>query len=216
MTTRQQVGLRKTHSSMHQRGVERRQALLQAARELLEEQEIENVGFRDIASRARVPEGSAYHFYANRYDLFTALATELSEDFIKAHRRPVPATRLRCWRDLAEHLVDVGASIYRSSAPARQLLIGAKTPAEVKQADRINDRRVGEVMYEVFAKHFAIPDSAEMRSAFYYFIEITDLLFMLSLIENNRITSKMVAEAKRAGIAYLGTYFPTAPKRRMQ
>ena len=213
MSNRQQIGLRKTHSAMHQRGVERRQALLQAARELLEEREIEDVSFRQIAKRAGVPEGSAYHFYANRFDLFSALAAELSEDFIKAHRKAVPASKLKSWQDLAGHLVDVGARIYKSSAPARQLLIGAKTPAEVKQADRINDRQVSEVMFEVFTRHFVIPDSAEMRAAFYYFIEITDLMFMLSLIENNKITSKMIAEAKRAGIAYLGTYFQKAPRR---
>jgi AcrR family transcriptional regulator len=199
---------------MHQRGVERRQALLQAARELLEEHDIEAVSFRDIASRAGVPEGSAYHFYANRFDLFSALATELSEEFIKAHRKPVPESRLTSWQALAEHLVDVGARIYKSSAPARQLLIGAKTPAEVKQADRINDRQVGEVMHEVFSRYFDISDTPEMRAAFYYFIEITDLLFMLSMLEHDKITPRMTAEAKRAGVSYLGAYFSQPPKRK--
>ncbi len=212
MSKRQQIGLRKSHSAMHQRGVERRAALLQAARELLEEREIEDISFRDIASHAGVPEGSAYHFYANRFDLFTALAAELSEDFIKAHRKPVPPSKRASWKDLAEHLVDVGARIYAASAPARQLLIGVKTPPEVKQADRINDLQVGEVMYEVFAKYFAIPDNDEMRAAFYYFIEITDLMFMLSLMEHGKITPAMTAEAKRAGVAYLGSYFQIAPR----
>jgi AcrR family transcriptional regulator len=214
MSTRQQIGLRKSHTAMHQRGVERRTALLQAARELLEEREIEDVSFRDIASRAGVPEGSAYHFYANRFDLFTALAAELSEDFIKAHRRAVPVSKRSDWKELAEHLVDVGARIYASSAPARQLLIGAKTPPEVKQADRINDRRVGDVMYEVFSKYFVIPDNDGMRAAFYFFIEITDLMFMLSLMEHGKITRAMTVEAKRAGLGYLGSYFLTPPKRK--
>jgi AcrR family transcriptional regulator len=213
VSTRQQIGLRKSHSTMHQRGVERRQALLQAARELLEVHDIEAVSFRDIAARAGVPEGSAYHFYANRFDLFSALAAELSEEFIKAHRKPVPAAKLKSWQTLAEHLVDVGARIYKASAPARQLLIGAKTPAEVKQADRMNDQQVSAVMYEVFSRYFVIPDTAEMRAAFYYFIEITDLMFMLSLIENDKITRAMTAEAKRAGVSYLGSYFLKPPDR---
>jgi hypothetical protein len=45
-----------------------------------------------------------------------------------------------------------------------------------------------------------------MRNAFYYFIEITDLIFTLSVIEHGAITPAMLAEAKRAGIGYLGTY----------
>ena len=31
-------------------------------------------------------------------------------------------------------------------------------------------------MYDVFAEHFELPESDEMRNALYYFIEITDLI----------------------------------------
>ncbi len=61
-------------------------------------------------------------------------------------------------------------------------------------------------MYEVFAEHFEVPESDDMRNAFYYFIEITDLIFTLSVIEHGEITPTMLEEAKRAGIGYLGTY----------
>ena len=45
-----------------------------------------------------------------------------------------------------------------------------------------------------------------MRNAFYYFIEITDLIFSLSIVEHGKITPGMLEEAKRAGVAYLETY----------
>ena len=35
---------------------------------------------------------------------------------------------------------------------------------------------------------------------------ITDLLFTISVIEHGEITPRMLAEAKRAGTGYLGTY----------
>jgi AcrR family transcriptional regulator len=206
MTSRQQVGVRKSHTAMHKRGIERRRQLLQAAYDLLCEREIENVSFRDIAARAGVPEGSAYHFYANRFDLFTALAADLSERFISAHQRAVPAPSRRNWQDLAAYMVEVGAGVYADNPPARALLIGGKTPPEVKQADRINDRQVGDVMFEVFARYFVLPDTAELRAAFYYFIEITDLIFMLSVIEHGEITPAMLEEARRAGTGYLAYY----------
>lgn len=206
MPPRQQIGLRKTHTGVQERGVERRQKLLQAAYDLLCERDIEEVTFRDIAARAGVPEGSAYHFYANRFDLFTALANDLSELFVVAHQRQVPAARRRTWQDLAAYLVEVGARVYAANPPARQLLIGGKTPPEVKQADRMNDRKVGELMFDSFARYFDVPDTPELHAAFYYFIEITDLIFMISVIENGKITPPMLAEAKRAGTGYLGTY----------
>ncbi len=185
---------------------ERRKLLLKAAYGLLCTHPVEDISFRDIADEAGVPEGSAYHFFANRFDLFSALAEELSEQFIEAHRCKVPPSRRKTWQALAEHLVDVGAGVYAENPPARQLLIGGKTPPEVKQADRLNDRAVGHVMYEVFAEYFELPDTDEIRNAFYYFIEITDLLFTLSVIEHGEITPAMLAEAKRAGIGYLSTY----------
>jgi len=206
VSNRQKIGLRKAPSATRKRGRERRKLLLKATYELLCVRPVEDVSFRDIADKAGIPEGSAYHFFANRFDVFSALTKELSDQFIEAHRRKVQPSQRRSWQALAEHLVDVGAKVYAKNPPARQLLIGGKTPPEVKQADRINDRAVGNVMYEVFAEHFELPDSDEMRSAFYYFIEITDLIFTLSVIENGEITPAMLAEAKRAGIGYLGTY----------
>jgi AcrR family transcriptional regulator len=206
MSNRQKIGLRKAPSPTRKRGRERRKLLLKAAYDLLCVRPIEDISFRDIADEAGVPEGSAYHFFANRFDVFSALAEELSDQFIEAHRRKVPASQRKSWRALAEHLVDVGAKVYAASPPARQLLIGGKTPPEVKQADRINDRAVGNVMYEVFAEHFELPETDAMRKAFYYFIEITDLIFTLSVIEHGEITGEMLAEAKRAGTGYLGTY----------
>jgi len=206
MSNRQKIGLRKAPTVTRRPGRERRQRLLRAAYDLLCEYPVEDISFLDIAKRADVPEGSAYHFFANRFDIFSALAKSLSDLFITAHQVPVPRSRLKNWKSLAGHLVDVGAKLYAENPPARQLLIGGKTPPEVKQADRINDRAVGNVMYDVFASHFDIPDTNRMRDAFYYFIEITDLIFTLSVIENGAITPNMLDEAKRAGAAYLGTY----------
>ena len=206
MSNRQKIGLRKEPVVTRAPGRKRRSALLDATYDLLCEKEIEDISFRDIARHADVPEGSAYHFFANRFDIFSALGKVLSEQFAEAHEKPVPPSRRKTWQQLAGHLVDVGATVYAKNPPARQLLIGGKTPPEVKQADRINDRVVGDAMHRSFSRYFDISDTDEMRNAFYYFIEITDLLFTLSIIEFGKITPAMLAEAKRAGVAYLETY----------
>jgi AcrR family transcriptional regulator len=206
MSNRQKIGLRKEPVVSRAPGRKRRKALLDATYDLLCEIDIEEISFRDIAARAKIPEGSAYHFFANRFDVFAALGKDLSDQFVKAHAKPVPPSRRRTWKQLAGHLVDVGAAVYARSPPARQLLIGGKTPPQVKQADRINDRAVGEAMHQSFSRYYDIPDTEAMRNAFYYFIEITDMMFTLSIIEHGEITPGMLAEAKRAGVAYLETY----------
>jgi AcrR family transcriptional regulator len=207
MSNRQRIGLRKKEPPVTRApGRKRRQALLDAAYELLCSKEIEDISFRDIAKCADVPEGSAYHFFANRFDVFSALAHTLNTEFMRAHEKPVPPSKRKTRSQLVEYMVDVGARIYAKNPPARQLFIGGKTPHEVKQADRINDRDVGDAMHESFSRYFDIPDTDEMRDAFYYFIEITDLFFTLSIVEHGKITPAMLAEAKRAGVAYLETY----------
>ena len=206
MSQRQKIGLRKTHASMHKRGVERRRLLLQAAYDLLCERDIEDISFRDIAQRASVPEGSAYHFYANRFDLFTALAGDLSALFLAAHKRPIPKTSLQDWRSLAEHFIDTGVRVYRENPPARQLLIGSKTPPQVKLTDRLNDREVARVMAEMFSEYFTAPEHDDLETVFYYFIEITDLVFSLSVVEHGEITDGMIRQARFAGVGYLANF----------
>jgi AcrR family transcriptional regulator len=207
MSQRQKIGLRKTHSSMHKRGVVRRKKLLKAAYDLLCEHEIGDISFRDIAERAEVPEGSAYHFYANRFDVFSTLAGELSAVFVAEHRRPVPRESLGSWHKLAEHFLESGVRVYRNNPPARELLIGGKTPPEVKLADRVNDREVAQVMSDIFSTHFSVQDEVDLNSVFYHFIEITDLILTLSVIEHGEITDAMIQEARFAGIGYLANYF---------
>ena len=207
MSQRQKIGLRKTHSSMHKRGVERRRQLLQAAYALLCERDIEDISFRDIARRAGVPEGSAYHFYANRFDLFTALAGDMSELFVAAHKRPIPASCNSDWRRLAKHFISTGVNVYRNTPPARQLLIGGKTPPQVKLTDRLNDREVARVMARIFTEYFSALKETDLETVFYYFIEITDLVFSLSVIEHGEITDEMIQQAQFAGIGYLANFF---------
>ena len=182
MSQRQKIGLRKTHSSMHKRGVERRSHLLKAAYDLLCERDIEEISFRDIALRAGVPEGSAYHFYANRFDLFTALAGDMSELFVAAHKRPIPASCKSDWRTLAEHFISIGVDVYRSNPPARQLLIGVKTPPQVKLTDRLNDREIARVMACIFTEHFGTVNYSDLEAVYYYFLDLTDLISSLSVI----------------------------------
>ena len=207
MSQRQKIGLRKTHSSMHKRGVERRSHLLRAAYDLLCERDIEDISFRDIAQRARIPEGSAYHFYANRFDLFTVLAGDMSELFVAAHKRPIPENCKSDWRTLAEHFISIGVDVYRSNPPARQLLIGGKTPPQVKLTDRLNDREIARVMAWIFTELLDTPKETDLEAVFYYFIEITGLIFSLSLIEYVEIADKMFQQAQFAGIGYLANFF---------
>ena len=61
------------------RALATRRAILNAAHALLETHEPEDIGTVQIAERAGVPVGSIYRYYANRSDIFRALAQEAME-----------------------------------------------------------------------------------------------------------------------------------------
>ena len=64
------IGNRKR--SWHVRGIERRRLLLQSARALLAERDLDQVSLADVAAKAEVPKSSAYHFYADIEALYAA------------------------------------------------------------------------------------------------------------------------------------------------
>lgn len=208
MAPKQTVGLRKQNTGVRKRGKERREQLIQAAYDLLCEYPVEEIAFIDIAKKASIPEGSAYHFFSNKYDVFAALARELSDKFVEMQARPYRKKQILTWQNIVEQMVMRGARLYHEHPPAMQLFIGGKTPPEIKMLDRHNDRNVAAAIEKTFSDHFHLPDPPENRDMFYILIEIVDLIFSLSILEHGELTDSMIEEAKRTGKAYLGIYLP--------
>ena len=105
MVPRETVGLRKENAGVRKRGKARREQLLKAAYDLLCEQPVEDIAFIAIANRASIPEGSAYHFFSNKFDVFAALAEQLSNKFIEAHKQFFKPGQIKTWQDLADQFV---------------------------------------------------------------------------------------------------------------
>lgn len=206
--SRQVVGKRRQRKRVQERGNARRRLMLEAAEELLESMPIEELSFKAVSTKAGVPEGSAYHFFANRYDLLTALASQLAGRFRKAYGKPVSQHRIRSWHDLVDVLVDRAVAVYRQSPAAMKIWLSGRTPAQVRLADHVSDEKVSTEIHELFNEHFVLPDLPQDYDVFFYLLELADVPLSLSIIENGRLTRQSIEEAKRVGIGYLGTYFP--------
>jgi AcrR family transcriptional regulator len=211
---RQVVGKQRHRKKVQARGEVRRRMLLDAARELLFEVPVEELTFGQIATKAGVPEGSAYHFYANKYDVLSSLAKELNVQFLEAYQEPIEELQVHTWNDLADLITDRSAEIYAVDLAAVQIFLGGKTPPEVGMVDRTNVRALSTVLLELFDRFFVLPEVPNIHNVFFYYVQLTDLMLSLSVIENGEITPDMLEESKRAGKAYLGTYLPPVLSRR--
>jgi len=199
------LGTRK--STLRTRGIARRKVLLESARALLEERELDEISLGDVAARAGVPKGSAYHFYDDIRDLYAALLAETEEELLAAQRLPIKEP-IRRWPDVVRVLIRRGVAFYDGNRASRQLQIGPNTPPELKLRDRRSDVILGAIYQEQLETFFELPPIPNLPQIFFRAVEIADLMFCLSVLETNAITREMSDEAARAAIAYLGTYLP--------
>ena len=205
---RQVVGKRRTHNRVQKRGNTRRKLLLDAAEKMLKSLPIEELSFKQVSAEAGVPEGSAYHFFANRYDLLTALAARLAHRFGGRYREPVARKAVGNWTDLVDILVERGVALYRENPAAMKIWLSGRTPAQVRLADHLSEEKVSSDLQELFELYFVLPKLPKDYDIFFYFLELTDVPLSLSVIERGEISQQAVDEAKRVGRGYLGTYLP--------
>jgi AcrR family transcriptional regulator len=210
---RQIVGKRRQHRHVQQRGTERRRLLLSAAETLLATVPVEELSFKRISEVAGVPEGSAYHFFANKYDLLTALAADLAERFAVAFQAPFASASIESWHDLSDLIVERAVEMYGSSPAATKIWLGGRTPPEIKLADRIANKSVSNVLQQLFEREFVLPDLPRDRDVFFHYMELADVILSLSVIQFGEITPVMLEEAQRAGRSYLSSYLPAVLER---
>lgn len=205
---RQVVGKRRQHQHVQERGNTRRKQLLDAAEALLKTTPVEELAFKQISDKAGVPEGSAYHFFANRYDLLAALANQIAEEFGASFRGAIQGKRFTTWSELADALVDRAVKLYKSHPAATQIWLSGRTPAQVRLADHVSDAAISNVIHDIFDETFVLPEMPSGYDPFFFFLELCDVPLSLSVIEHGKITDEMIEEAKRAGKGYLSTYLP--------
>lgn len=193
---------------MQARGKARREKLVSAAAELLDEQGFEEVSLADIAKRAQIPTASAYHFYPNANAVFAAVAQQFGESLEEALSAPYSGPSTDSWQAILREAIDRAVKIYRDKPAYRQLIISGKAPAEIKLSDRSHDEQVGQILIDAVSQHFVVPEFPRMQEIFFYATEIADLMFTLSMIKHDNITDEMVEEAKRSIVSYLRTYLP--------
>jgi AcrR family transcriptional regulator len=194
-------------STLRKNGIARRQQLLQAAQTLLESHDLDRLSLGDIAAAARIPKGSAYHFYADIKDLYANLLSTLEEELLAVLDAPI-REKVKDWQHVVAILNDRGVAFYAGSRASMQLQIGPKVPADLKLHDRQNDAAVSRIYERHIESFFVLPQLPQRSTVFFRAVEIADLMFSLSVLEHGKITADMAEEATRAMCAYLRCYVP--------
>ena len=189
------------------RGLIRRQQLLDSARELLNQFDIDKITLSDVAANAGIPKTSAYHFYDDINAAYSELARQLAGELKLELEKPVPPQNH--WEDLVALLYERGTVYLRGSRAATQLLLGPKTPLEIKHSDRSHDRELSRSIISLLCSPSSLYLSSQIARAYFSrSLEIVDLFLGLSVLEAGELQPTATAEAIRAALAYLNLYIP--------
>lgn len=196
---------RRTRSTQA-RGRARRAELLVAARSMLGEQALNQIGMVAIADRAGIPASSAYHLFDDIGDLWRELARTIAAAQA-AEDLDLPQTD--DWQRLVSLSLEHHQRAFNADPAARQLMLGAHTPPEIKHAACKEDFRFGTALWTAVRSQFVLPELADSRELFFKALLISDMFFTLSVADHDRVSDAALAEAKLATIAYLALYLPT-------
>ena len=208
--------MRRSQRASHRApGIARRKRLISAARALLAHRDLDQISLADVARAARIPKGSAYHYYDDILDLYVQLIGVFGEEMLEDVRRPLKGHSPGSWVDIVAALVRRGADYFNDHRAARQLLISPKTPPELKLKDRQSDKRIAKLFEEHIEARFVLPRGSGRTATFFRAVEIADLMFSLSMLEHGSITPQMTEEAIRAVTGYLKAHLPASLPRHL-
>lgn len=188
-------------------GQVRFQKLLDALDTLLRDNNVQEVGLYQIAEQAGVPSASVYHFFPSKEAAFLALANVHHQALQELSSRPLPA-RPTSWQDFCRKKVTAAARYHNDHPAALRLFLGANISVEIKTADMSQYLRLADSRARLLDHYFHMPFIPDWNRRLAAYFSVIDGVFALSYSQHGSILDDYIAEAQRAGIAYLRCYLP--------
>jgi len=189
------------------RGDDRRERLLRAAGELIEKHPLPELTYAGICRRARVPVGSAHHFYPDLDAIFRALLDKHQADKDRLLFKPMPRRHRHSWQRVVACLIDRAVRYHRAHPVAAKIALGGHTPPHIRLLVRDADRARAGLSLHLLGELFVVPRAADEERAAFLATEIVDTALTLSMLETGRISASYVRLAKAAAIGFLSMRF---------
>ena len=190
------------------RGQAKFDKILDAAHTLIEEEGVDEFSLADVAKKAGVATGSAYHFFPSLEAIFIALVERYDKSFTEIVSKPVDRASVDTWQDMLGLHFENARDFINSNPPALILLIGPGRSWQSKQVDTIGDSNIANAMVENFERIFELPDHPPPVQLVHLGIRILEGLWELSVQQHGHVTEQYSRETTRAVIAYMRLYWP--------
>lgn len=181
--------------------------LLDALDQLLESNQVQDIGLYQIAAQAKVPNASVYHFFPSAEAALLALAEVHHNALLELSSQPLPQRPTR-WQDLFRQKMTAAAHYHNVHPAALRLFLGANISVEIKSADVSQYHRLVDARSRMLNDYFQMPVIPDWERRLATYFAIIDGVFSISYIEHGFIRDDYIADAHLAGVAYLRCYLP--------
>ena len=195
---------------VQRRGVERVQAILDAAETLLAEEGYEGATLKAIGERASIPTASLYHYFADRYQV----DAELVRRHVRAVEQRFAAAlnpEVRTLGESIDAMIDPLLTYFREHPSFVQLWFAGRS-STLSELARAFDESWAERLWRFLIERKLIRADTPrfvMQLAF----EVGDRLFDVAFQRSPTGDDAAIDEGRRLLTAYLQTYAPQARKR---
>lgn len=190
------------------RSLERRRAIMDATRELLENTTISELSLYQVAEKAGIPPSSVYHFFPKVDALLDALVEEVFTAFDGILDQPLNVEIIKHWSDIIRQLQARYIAYYREHKYVRDLILGQHIVGTIRHADYQHDDQLGCRIRHFHEQFYQLPPLPEEYNIFAIALQIADKVYSISHQEFGNITDTMAQEGINACLAYLRQYLP--------
>lgn len=196
-------------------------ALLDAADQLLQDRDINDISLYDVARLAKVPPTSAYHFFPTKESVFLALAERYLHTMHEALEAPLDLDAVERWQDLVSIRYYRVVDYFNASLSARKLFIGMAILSDIKKLDFQDMDTLAARAYRSMDRYFEMPYVRDPAFKFNVVFAVHDGIWAISYAKHGYITPQYAKEGLRVALAYMSTFLPDtialrAPSRETQ
>ncbi|GAB4583886.1 TetR/AcrR family transcriptional regulator [Nocardia sp. IFM 10818] len=177
-------------------------ALLHASRELLVEVGFESFTCEEVASRAEVPIGTLYQFFANKYVIVCELNRQdlvaVSQELSEFHGEIPSMDWLRHMNALVDHLAD----LWMTDPSRREVWLAMQSTPSTRATGAIHEKEFAEAVSQMLRP--LMPRTPRGRRSMMAQVLVHVVYSMLNFsVQDGLSHEDAVAELKRLMVAYL-------------
>lgn len=195
---------------VQRRGIERVQAILDAAELLLGSQGYEAATLKAVAERAGIPIASAYHYFGDRYEVDAELMRRLMHEADERVTAALANPALSTLRDAVGAIIDPLLGYFRQNPSLVQLwFVGRYRNPMLGELGQAYDDSQAEQSWQFMIEHKLLrADTPQLVVQLAY--EAGARLFDVAFRRSQTGDDETIDEARRLVTAYLQTYAPSA------